>query len=155
MKSTIKYFSILFLCMLLGACAPKEDPAELYEQESPLQADITMPDDFSDSGDLIKIELTQNSKIVEDADFVHVEIWKGDGSFHDGMEEAENAGDGIYTFNKNLKEDGLYYIKVHAGNNGSTIMPTLPFAVGELSKADVEALNDHVPVENGDHSQHH
>ncbi|MEI2665417.1 MULTISPECIES: FixH family protein [Rossellomorea] len=155
MKTTFKYLSILFLCTLLGACAPKEDAAELYQQESPLQADITMPDEFSGSGDPIKIELTQDGKTVDDADFVHVEIWKGDGSFHDGMEETENAGDGIYTFKKDLTEDGLYYIKVHAGNNGSTIMPTLPFAVGELSKADVEALNDHAPAESGNHSQHH
>jgi YtkA-like len=154
MKTTFKYFSILFLCMLLGACAPKEDAAKLYVQESPLQADITMPTDFSGS-DLIKIALTQDSKKVSDADFVHMEIWKGDGSFRDGMEEAENAGDGVYTFKKKLTEDGLYYIKVHAGNNGSTIMPTLPFAVGELSKADVEALNDQSPVESGDHSHHH
>jgi hypothetical protein len=155
MKSTIKYFSILFLCMLLGACTPKEDAAELYEQESPLQADITLPDDFSGRGDLIKIELTQNNKTVENADFVHVEIWKGDGSFRNGMEEAENAGDGVYTFKKALTEEGLYYIKVHAGNNGSIIMPTLPFAVGELSKADVETLNDQTPAESGDHSHHH
>lgn len=155
MKTTLKYVSILFLCTHLGACSPKEDAAELYTQESPLQADITMPDDYSGSRDQIKIELTQNGKAVADADFVHVEIWKGDGSFHDGMEEAENAGKGMYTFNKNLTEDGLYYIKVHAGNNGSTIMPTLPFAVGELSKADVEALNDHAPAESGNHSQHH
>ena len=154
MKTTLKYVSILFLCTLLGACAPKEDAAELYHQESPLQADITMPDDFS-GNDPIKIELTQDNKTVEDADFVHVEIWKGDGSFHDGMEEAENAGKGIYTFKKDLSEDGLYYIKVHAGNNGSTIMPTLPFAVGELSKADVDALNNQAPVESGNHSQHH
>ncbi|WP_034761388.1 FixH family protein [Rossellomorea vietnamensis] len=154
MKTTLKYVSILFLCTLLGACAPKEDATELYHQESPLQADITMPDDFS-GNDPIKIELTQDNKTVEDADFVHVEIWKGDGSFHDGMEEAENAGKGMYTFKKDLSKDGLYYIKVHAGNNGSTIMPTLPFAVGELSKADVDALNDHAPAESGNHSQHH
>ncbi|WP_226671932.1 FixH family protein [Rossellomorea aquimaris] len=154
MKTTFKYLSILFLCTLLGACALKEDAAELYHQESPLHADITMPDAFSGS-DPIKVELTQDKKIVTDADFVHVEIWKNDGTFHAGMEEAENAGDGVYTFHKELKEDGLYYIKVHAGNNGSTIMPTKPFAVGELSKADVEALNDQAPAESGDHSQHH
>ena len=154
MKIMVKYFSILSLCTLLGACAPKDDAAELYHQESPLHADITIPDDFSGS-EAIKVELTQNEKKVPDADYVHVEIWKGDGSFHDEMEEAENAGAGVYTFHKNLSEDGLYYIKVHAANNGSTIMPTLPFAVGELSKADVEALNGQAPSESGDHSQHH
>ncbi|MFI8684517.1 FixH family protein [Rossellomorea sp. NPDC077527] len=154
MKTTVKTISILFLCTLLGACAPKEDAAELYHQESPLQADISLPKNFS-GNEPIKVELTQNEKKVADADFVHVEIWKNDGTFHDGMEEAENAGDGEYTYKKKLAEDGLYYIKVHAGNNGSTIMPTLPFAVGELSKADVEALNDQAPAESGDHSQHH
>ena len=154
MKKNWKYLSIIFFCMMLGACTPKEDAANLYPKESPLQTDITMPEDFSGS-EPIKISLTQDGQTVEDADFVHVEIWKGDGSFHDGMEETTNAGDGFYTFNKKLAEDGLYYIKVHAGNNGSTIMPTLPFAVGELSKADVEALNDQAPEDSGNHSQHH
>ncbi|MBN8192108.1 FixH family protein [Bacillus sp. NTK074B] len=154
MKTILKYGSILIFCTLLGACAPKEDAAELYHREAPLQADITMPDNFS-GHDPIKIQITQDNKKVADADYVHVEIWKGDGSFHDDMEEADNAGDGVYTFHKNLSEDGLYYIKVHAANNGSAIMPTLPFAVGKLSKADVEALNDQAPAESEEHSQHH
>jgi hypothetical protein len=154
MKNRTKYIGLILICMMLGACSPKEDAAELYRQESPLQADITMPEEFSGS-EPIKIALTQNSQSVDDADFVHVEIWKGDGSFHDQMEEADNAGDGNYTFSKKLTEDGLYYIKVHAANNGSTIMPTLPFAVGELSKADVEALNAQTPDDSGNHDSHH
>ncbi|NMH68199.1 hypothetical protein HF072_05340 [Bacillus sp. RO3] len=154
MKSKITLSSILLLSMLLGACAPKEDAAELYRQESPLQADITMPKDFS-GDEPIHIALTQDGQTVDDSQFVHVEIWKGDGSFHHQMEDAENAGDGTYTFSKELTEEGLYYIKVHAGSNGSTIMPTLPFAVGELSKADVEALSEEVPDGNGNHEGHH
>ncbi|RBP06183.1 FixH family protein [Rossellomorea aquimaris] len=154
MKNRKKYLGLILICTMLGACSPKEDAADLYRQESPLQADITMPEDFSGS-EPIKIALTQSGQSVDDADFVHVEIWKGDGSLHDQMEEAENAGDGNYTFNKKLTDDGLYYIKVHAGSNGSTIMPTLPFAVGELSKADVEALNDQTPDDSGNQESHH
>jgi YtkA-like len=136
MKNRKKYLGLILICTMLGACSPKEDAADLYRQESPLQADITMPEDFSGS-EPIKIALTQSGQSVDDADFVHVEIWKGDDSFHDQMEEAENAGDGNYT------------------NNGSTIMPTLPFAVGELSKADIEALNDQTPDDSGNQESHH
>ena len=154
MKTYSKYFSLIFICMLLGACSSKENAADLYRQESPLQADITMPEEFS-GGVPIKIYLTQDEKTIDNADFVHVEIWKSDGSFRNPMEEATNAGNGNYTFDKTLTEDGLYYIKVHAGNNGSTIMPTLPFAVGELSKDDVKTLEGQVPDDSGDHSGHH
>lgn len=91
----------------------------------PLQAEVSMPEDFSGS-EPIKIYLEQDGHPVEEADFAHVEIWKGDGKIHDEMKEARNVGQGNYTFSRKLSDDGLYYIKVHAGNNGSIIMPTLP-----------------------------
>ncbi|NQD66975.1 hypothetical protein HP456_13750 [Bacillus haikouensis] len=154
MKKKWNYFSLLILSLMLGACSPNEDAAELYHKESPLQADIIMPEAFS-GNDPFKVSLTQDGKKIDDANFVHFEIWKADGTFRLPMEEAEPAGDGTYTFNQNLTEDGLYYVKVHAGNNGSIIMPTKPFAVGELSKSDVEALNGMAPVESSNHEGHH
>ncbi|BCB04237.1 FixH family protein [Bacillus sp. KH172YL63] len=154
MKILIKSISLLFPFMILGACSLNENAADLYHQESPLQAEVSMPEDFSGS-EPIKIYLEQDGHPVEEADFAHVEIWKGDGKIHDEMKEARNVGQGNYTFSRKLSDDGLYYIKVHAGNNGSIIMPTLPFAVGELSKADIEALNAQTTVESDTHSGHH
>jgi uncharacterized iron-regulated membrane protein len=46
-------------------------------------------------------------------------------------------------------------ISTNAGSNGSIIMPTKPFAVGELSKSDVEALNGMAPNESSHHEVHH
>jgi hypothetical protein len=154
MKKKWNYINLIILSLMLGACSPNEDAAELYRQESPLQADITMPQAFS-GDEPFRISLTQEGQKVDDANFVHFEIWKADGTFRLPMEEAEPAGDGTYTFNQKLNEDGLYYVKIHAGSNGSIIMPTKPFAVGELSKSDVEALNGMAPDESSHHEGHH
>jgi hypothetical protein len=154
MKKKWNYFSLLILSLMLGACSPNEDAAELYHQESPLQADIAMPEAFS-GDEPFKVSLTQDGQKIDDANFVHFEIWKADGTYHLPMEEAEPAGDGTYTYRQKLTKEGLYYVKVHAGHNGSIIMPTKPFAVGELSKPDVEALNGMAPAESSNHEGHH
>lgn len=154
MRYLLKLLPFTLILILLGACAPKEDAADLYKQEFPLEADVTLPDPYT-SKEPIKIVLTQDGEKVENANFVHVEVWKADGSFRQGMEEAENEGKGLYTFKTDLKEEGLYYVKVHAGSNGSTIMPTKPLAVGELSKADIEALNGNAPQQSGGSGHHH
>jgi hypothetical protein len=154
MKKKWNYINLIILSLMLGACSPNEDAAELYQQESPLQADINMPQAFS-GDEPFRISLTQEGQKVDDANFVHFEIWKADGTFRLPMEEAEPAGDGTYTFNQKLTEDGLYYVKIHADSNGSIIMPTKPFAVGELSKSDVEALNGMAPDESNHHEGHH
>lgn len=154
MRYLLKLLPFTLILLLLGACAPKEDAADLYKQESPLEADVSLPDPYT-SDEPIKISLTQDGKKVENANFVHVEMWKADGSFRQGMEEADNEGNGLYTFKTDLKDDGLYYVKVHAGSNGSTIMPTKPLAVGELSKEDIDALNGNVPQQSGGGGHHH
>jgi hypothetical protein len=154
MKKKWIYFNLLVLTVMLGACSPNEDAAELYHQESPLQVDITMPKAFS-GDEPFKVSLTQDGQKVANANFVHFEIWKADGTFRLPMEEADPAGNGTYIFHQKLTKDGLYYIKIHAGSNGSIIMPTKPFAVGELSKSDVQDLNGMAPDQNSQHEGHH
>jgi hypothetical protein len=106
-----------------------------------VESEIIIPKSFSDNKqETIKVFLTQAGKKVEDADFVHFEIWKQDGSLKNNMEQAEEKGSGMYSLNKNFDSDGLYYIKVHAGNDGSIIMPQKQFIVGELPKNELEFL---------------
>jgi hypothetical protein len=96
-----------------------------------VESEIIIPKSFSDNKqETIKVFLTQAGKKVEDADFVHFEIWKQDGSLKNNMEEAEEKGSGVYSLNKNFDSDGLYYIKVHAGNDGSIIMPQKQYCRG-------------------------
>jgi len=151
-----KIVILLLLSFSLCACSLKPDVATLYKLEEPLQADIIIPASFSlDKPEEITISLTQNGKRVEDPDFVHIEIWKQDGSVAYEMEQAEEIGNGLYSIKKEFNQDGLYYVKAHASNDGSIIMPTKQFIVGELSANELDFLQDGVKNPEESHEHHH
>ena len=156
MKNNINILLLLIICLLLSACSLKEDVTDLYKKEKPLEAEIIIPETFSNNQqETIKAVLTQDGKKVEGADFVHFEIWKQDGTLHYDMEQAEEVGNGTYTLSKEFDSNGLYYIKVHASNDGSIIMPQQQFIVGELSKNELEFLQKGLPRNDGSHEHHH
>jgi hypothetical protein len=141
---------------MLSACSLEQDVANLYKKEKPLQLEIVIPESFSENKEeTIKVVLTQDGKKVEGADFVHFEIWKQDGSLNYSMEQAEEVGNGSYSLSKNFDSDGLYYIKVHASNDGSIIMPQKQFIVGELSKSELEFLQKGLQRQKVNHEHHH
>ncbi|KON86573.1 hypothetical protein AF332_06890 [Sporosarcina globispora] len=156
MKKNICISLIIIFGLLLSACSLEQDAANLYKKEIPLEVEIVIPESFVDNKqETIKAFLTQGGKKVEDADFVHFEIWKQDGSVHYKMEQAENIGNGTYSLSKEFDRDGLYYIKVHASNDGSIIMPQKQFIVGELSKSELEFLQKGLQKQNVNHEHHH
>lgn len=160
MSYTVKIYIyitlIVILSLFLTGCTLNKEVENLYKKESPLEAEIIVPDSFSkDNKETIKVILTQNGERVEDADFVHFEIWKQDGSLSYNMEEAENVGNGNYSLTKDFNREGLYFIKVHASSGGSTIIPVKQFVVGELSKSDVDFLKKNVQQQNPIPNHHH
>lgn len=149
-------FFVLTSCILLSACSLKEDVADLYKTENPLEAEVILPESFLDSQkETIEVLLTQDGEKVNGADYVHFEIWKQDGTLHYNMEPAKEMGNGIYALSKDFHSDGLYYLKVHASNNGSIITPQMQFVVGDLSKEELEILQDDLPITEGGHEHHH
>lgn len=154
-----KHIYILLLSIFslsLSACSLEENVENLYRKEKPLEAEIVIPDSFSENKqETIEVILTQDGSKVEGADFVHFEIWKQDGSLHYSMEEALEIGKGMYLLSKDFESQGLYFIKIHAGNNGSTIMPTKQFIVGELSKSELEYLQKDLENPNQNSEHHH
>lgn len=143
-------------CLLLSACSLEPDAADLYKKEKPLESEIVIPESFSaNKQETIKAVLTQDGKKVEDADFVHFEIWKQDGTVKYNMEEAVKEDNGTYSISKDFNSDGLYYIKLHASNDGSIIMPQKQFIVGELSKSELEFLQQGLPKQTETHEHHH
>ncbi|MDN4495251.1 FixH family protein [Ureibacillus aquaedulcis] len=147
---------VLTSCLLLSACSLKEDAADLYKKESPLEAEVILPDAFlDDQQETIEVLLTQDGKEVNGADYVHFEIWKQDGSLHYNMEPAKAMGYGLYALSKDFHSDGLYYLKVHASSNGSVISPQMQFVVGELSKEELKILQQDLPATEGGHEHHH
>ncbi len=156
MKKSISMFLIFVFSLSLSACSLKQDVAKLYKQETPLESEIIIPESISvNKLETIKVVLTQGDKKVEGADYVHFEIWKQDGSVKFNMEQAEEEGNGTYSLSKNLVSEGLYYIKVHASNDGSIIMPQKQFVVGELSESEIKFLRKGVPEQQESHEHHH
>jgi YtkA-like len=156
MKKNIGISLIFIFSLLLSACSLEPDVANLYKKEKPLESEIIIPESFSENKqETIKVVLTQDGKKVESADFVHFEIWKQDGTLKYNMEQAEEAGNGTYRLSKEFDSDGLYYIKVHASNDGSIIMPQKQFIVGDLSKSELEFLQKDVQKQNEHHEHHH
>lgn len=156
LKKIKRISMICILSLSLCACSLKPDVATLYKQEEPLQADIIIPESFSsDKPEEITVSLTQNDKRVADPDFVHIEIWKQDGSVAYEMEQAEEIGNGLYSIKKEFNHDGLYYVKIHASNDGSIIMPTKRMIVGELSENELEFLQVGIKKQEERHEHHH
>jgi len=155
-KKNICLSFVLIFSLFLSACSLEEDVADLYKKENPFEAEIVIPESFSNNKqETIKVVLTQDGKRVESADFVHFEIWKQDGSLNYNMEQAEEVGNGMYSLSKEFDSDGLYYIKVHARNNSSLIMPQKQFIVGEFSKSELESLQEGLQKNEGNHEHHH
>ncbi|MED3961151.1 FixH family protein [Niallia taxi] len=158
MKKTLLVLLLAcFICLLLSACSLlKQDAASLYKKEAPLEAEIALPASIkANAVTEIKVTLHQNGEEVNNADYVHFEVWKQDGSAERIMEEAEKQGNGVYSIKKILSSDGLYYVKVHASYNDSTIMPQMQFIVGELSEGDLNYLQKNLPKQEENHVHHH
>ena len=156
MKKNISVSLIFVLSLLLSACSLKQDIAKLYKQETPLESEIIIPESIMvNKHETIKVMLTQDGKKVEGADYVRFEIWKQDASVKFNMEQAEEEGNGTYSLTKNFDSEGLYYIKVHASNDSSIIMPQKQFVVGGLSESEIKFLQKGKPKQEESHENHH
>ena len=156
MKIIKSLFIGLFVFSCLSGCSSDPSAYKLYKQETPLEAEIIVPEKFEPTkAESVKVILTQDGKKVEKPDYVHLEIWKQDGSVKYGMTEEHNDGNGRYSLSRNFEQEGLYYVQVHASYNDSIIMPTKQFVVGELSESDLHALQSDALNLAGSASSHH
>ncbi|WPK10918.1 FixH family protein [Lysinibacillus louembei] len=147
---------ILLTCYMISACSANPNASQLYKQETPLEAEIILPDLLEPTKAVtIKVNLTQNGDAVENPQYVHLKMWKQDGTVTYGMTEASNDGNGQFSLNMDFESEGLYYIQVHASNNDSIITPTKLLIVGELSESDKQALKSNAPIIGGESGAHH
>lgn len=148
--------AVLLTSVCLTACTADPEASRLYRQEAPLEAEIIVPAPLeAGKTEAIRVMLTQDGSSVEDPEFIHMEIWKRDGTVQYGMTEAHNDGQGQYSLSKKFENEGLYYVQVHAKYHDSLIMPTKQFIVGELSESDKQALQSDVPTAGGSAGKHH
>lgn len=151
------FLLIAIISTLLSACSSNVDKSiNLYQTEIPLEVNVSVPNQLTlDKENTISVLLTQNGNSVTSADFVHFEIVKQDGNINYGMSEATNNGDGIYSKQITFDSNGLYFITIHAGNNGSIIKPTKQFIVGTLTENDKLFLQQNTPIQEINHNGHH
>jgi hypothetical protein len=155
LKRILAVLLVAFASLIFSGCGLREDAAALYKQEAPLTVEIqTEPVIAPGEQTRIQVVLAQHGKKVEQSDFVHIEIQAQDGSMVLPMVETVNEGNGIYSFSTRFEQDGLYYIRIHAGNDGSLVSPLKRIAVGELSDLEMESLKQG-PAKKGAPSGHH
>jgi YtkA-like len=148
--------ALIISTSVLSACSLKDDAASLYKVEEPLAATIYLPENMQpNKTQTIHVSFTQNGQVVEEVDMLHVQIQKRDETKADHNVEVKRLNDGAYEVKSIFTESGLYLITVHAEHNDSTIMPTKQFAVGELSKKDLDSLQGDQPEPSGNHEHHH
>ncbi|WP_226669773.1 FixH family protein [Metabacillus litoralis] len=156
MKSKFFYLLPMLLLLLVSACSNQKDVVKLYPQESPINIDILLPETITvNENTNFKVQLNQAGKALENPDFVHFEIWNQEGTVYHSMEEAVEEGNGIYSLSKELEQEGLYFIKVHASSNGSIIIPQKQFVVGRLTEKNEEFLLKGSKPDVEGHDSHH
>lgn len=153
----MRVLSIIFLSLFLTACSSDIDKsATLYQTELPIDVTVSIPKQIEYGQEYtIKVSFMQGSERIIDADFVHFEVVKQDGSINFGMSEATSDGNGIYSKQMRFDSEGLYFLKIHAGNKGSTIMPTRQIIVGSLTDNDQLFLQQNIPIPETNHEGHH
>lgn len=149
MKIYVQYLSVFLLSLFLIACSVDKEAVSLYKQEKPLEIDISVPHPvLLNKPHVFEAVLRQDGEVVDDAEYVRFTIWKKDSSSQNETIVATNAGNGVYTVERIIDRDGIYYVKVNASANGSRIMPTKQFIVGEITE-EIES------VKKQDKEQHH
>jgi len=142
----------------LAGCSVTSDAAEHYAVAAPVSVKFEIPKVLkADQEKQYRFGATlwQDQQEVKQADYVHFEIWKADGTLRYSMEPADETKPGMYSIKKTLPKNGLYYIKVHASSNGAMIMPTRQFIVGELSANDLKILQGGAKPAGGSSGHHH
>lgn len=71
------------------------------------------------------------------------------------MVPAKDDGNGTYSLSKVFNQEGLYVVKVHAGNQGSMVMPRKQFVVGEVSEEEFNSLKENTQNQEGSNEHHH
>lgn len=146
-----KVLSILIACMMMTVgCSNEKEKEQIVEK--PLDVKILLPtSDISVNKEMtFRAEVTQNEKVVSDADEVQFEIGKqGEDSI--AMLDAENGADGIYSAKYKFTEPGDFYVVAHITARDQHSMPKKDFKV---TAATSNSSNTSEKEDKDDHSAH-
>ncbi|WP_088041309.1 FixH family protein [Bacillus sp. EAC] len=149
-----KVLSIVLACITITAgCS--NDKVEKQTVEKPVEVNLLLPTTGINVKKEItfRAEVTQNSKVVSDADEVQFEVGKtGEDSM--AMLDAKHGADGIYSANYTFTDPGDYYVVAHVTARDQHSMPKKDFIVTNTS-TDTETNNGNEADDHGAHSGEH
>lgn len=156
MKRNSYIWFMFIIIVILSGCLEKRDETQLYKQESPLLINLDLPESLDvNQLETFAFSLLQNGHPLKEVERLEVQIWNEIESIHYTIDEFDYKEE-QFMFSQTFKEDGIYYLKINATNNGSTIFPTSQLIIGDLSKEEILLLqNREKRKENSNHDSHH
>lgn len=148
-----KVLSVLIACMMITVgCSNGKEKEQAVEK--PLDVSILLPTSEINVNKEItfRAEVTQNKKVVADAEDVQFEIgMQGEDSL--AMLEAENGADGIYSAKYKFTEPGDFYVVAHITARDQHSMPKKDFKVtgATVSNSKGSTKDDHSAHTEGHH----
>lgn len=149
-----KFMILLFSLSLLAGCGKNqsEESVESNQNEVPKMIEVTInitPEKIEPKEKAtIQAHVTQGEENVDDAEEMEFEIGM------EGQEETQkipsvSEGNGVYSIEKEFKDEGVYYVIAHVTARGMHTMPKQTFVVGDAILED-----EKVEKENHDHMGH-
>ncbi|MFC0558884.1 FixH family protein [Halalkalibacter alkalisediminis] len=158
MKQTVLLTMAMVLFVLTACMGNTQSTDKMDGVSEIITVDIFTPERILPQEEVVlEVKVTQGKENIEDAQEVEFEIWKHAGRDEGEMIEAALQGEGIYQVTHTFIEDGVYYVQTHVTARDMHIMPTKQMIVGDVSEAELEALEDEDDVEemeSGGHSGH-
>lgn len=132
MKKTIIYILALILIVLTACSGNEEERVEDTDELKSLEVDFEVPE-TAKAGEkiLLKATVTYGDEKVEDADDVSFEYWEEGKEDDSIIIESINNGDGTYTAEIALENEGDFSIYAHTTARGLHTMPLKSITVQE------------------------
>ncbi|MCD7034197.1 FixH family protein [Metabacillus sp. GX 13764] len=115
----------------------------MSETETPkaVEASILLPDKIElNKPNLLKVQVAQDGKNVDDAEDVEFEIWQSGSKQKSELIKAAHVKDGVYQVKKTFTKNGIYFIQTHVTARSMHVMPKKQLVIGKLSKKDLQPL---------------
>ncbi|MCY8978415.1 FixH family protein [Bacillus halotolerans] len=133
-------FSAVFL---LNGCGSEANTANTAaETPEVLDVKLTGPEKVKPGENAAyEAAVSYGNEAVTDADEVEFEVWK-DGEKNDSKMFKAKQKDGVYRFETEFKEDGVYTVQSHVTAKKQHSMPTLKVQVGDADAATKQPEED-------------
>lgn len=134
----------VFTLILVAGCADDTNDS-LGNDNELLMIDVAFdPPEKVEVGETILLEatVTQGDELIVDADDVNFEYWIGDNRDDSITIDATNHGDGTYTAEISLDEDGIFTMYAHVTARTMHTMPKRSVTVGTGESAEDESTDE-------------